>query len=118
MIGANRVGWSAEETLAKLLASVILLSLFVAVELLQDRPMVDFALFRRRTFLGASFAMLGFAAAAQVMMTYLPLYLQNVFALSPAAAGLGIAAGSSRCRCFCARGSPRLFRRACRAAIS
>jgi MFS family permease len=52
--------------------------------------MVDFALFRKRTFLGASFAMLGFAAAAQVMMTYLPLYLQNVFALSPAAAGLGM----------------------------
>ena len=34
--------------------------------------------------------MLGFAAAAQVMMTYLPLYLQNVFGLSPAAAGLGM----------------------------
>ena len=34
--------------------------------------------------------MLGFAAAAQVMMTYLPLYLQNVFALSPAVAGLGM----------------------------
>jgi predicted GNAT family acetyltransferase len=34
--------------------------------------------------------MLGFAAAAQVMMTYLPLYLQNVFSLSPAAAGLGM----------------------------
>jgi hypothetical protein len=34
--------------------------------------------------------MLGFASAAQVMMTYLPLYLQNVFGLSPAAAGLGM----------------------------
>ncbi len=90
LIGANRVGWSAEETLAKLLASAVLFALFVAAELIQARPMVDFALFRKRTFLGASFAMLGFAAAAQVMMTYLPLYLQNVFALSPAAAGLGM----------------------------
>ncbi len=52
--------------------------------------MVDFALFRKRTFLGACFAMLGFAASAQVMMTYLPLYLQNVFSLSPAVAGLGM----------------------------
>ncbi len=52
--------------------------------------MVDFALFRKRTFLGAAFAMLGFASAAQVMMTYLPLYLQNAFSLSPAAAGLGM----------------------------
>ena len=90
LIGANRVGWSAEETLAKLLASAVLFALFVAAELMQERPMVDFALFRKRTFLGASFAMLGFAASAQVMMTYLPLYLQNVFALSPAAAGLGM----------------------------
>jgi EmrB/QacA subfamily drug resistance transporter len=90
LIGANRVGWSAEQTLAKLLASAVLFALFVAAELIQERPMVEFALFRKRTFLGASFAMLGFAAAAQVMMTYLPLYLQNVFALSPAAAGLGM----------------------------
>ena len=89
LIGANRVGWSAEQTLAKLLASAFLFALFVAAELIQERPM-DFALFRKRTFLGASFAMLGFAAAAQVMMTYLPLYLQNVFALSPAVAGLGM----------------------------
>ena len=90
LIGANRVGWSAEATLAKLLASAVLFALFVAAELIQKRPMVDFALFRKRTFLGASFAMLGFASAAQVMMTYLPLYLQNVFGLSPAAAGLGM----------------------------
>jgi EmrB/QacA subfamily drug resistance transporter len=90
LIGANRVGWSAEQTVAKLLASAVLFTLFVAAELIQERPMVDFALFRKRTFLGASFAMLGFAASAQVMMTYLPLYLQNVFALSPAAAGLGM----------------------------
>ena len=62
--------------------SAILFALFVAAELIQERPMVDFALFRKRTFLGASFAMLGFAASAQVMMTYLPLYLQNVFALT------------------------------------
>ena len=90
LIGANRIGWSAEMTREKLLASVILLALFVVAELIQKRPMVNFSLFRKRTFLGASSAMLGFASAAQVMMTYLPLYLQNVFGLSPAAAGLGM----------------------------
>ena len=90
LIGANRVGWAAQETRAKLLASLLLIALFVAAELIQKRPMVDFALFRKRTFLGAAFAMLGFASAAQVMMTYLPLYLQNAFSLSPAAAGLGM----------------------------
>ena len=115
LIGANRVGWSAEQTLLKLLASALLFALFVAAELIQERPMVDFALFRKRTFLGASFAMLGFASAAQVMMTYLPLYLQNVFALSPAAAGLGMLPFALPL--FFCPGSPRLCRTAYRAAI-
>ena len=78
--------------------------------------MVDFALFRKRTFLGASFAMLGFASAAQVMMTYLPLYLQNVFGLSPAAAGLGMLPFALPLF-FCPRIAV-LFRTACRAAMS
>ena len=90
LIGANRIGWSAQETRAKLLASSFLLMLFVIAELVQKRPMVDFGLFRKRTFVGTAFAMLGYAAAAQVMMTYLPLYFQNPFGLSPAAAGLGM----------------------------
>jgi EmrB/QacA subfamily drug resistance transporter len=90
LIGANTDGWTATPTLAKLGAAVILFLLFVLAERLQKRPMVDFSLFRRPTFLGASFAMLGYAAAAQVMMTYLPLYLQNAFNLSPAEAGLGM----------------------------
>jgi len=90
LIGANRVGRSAEETLAKLLAPAVLFALFVAAELIQERPTVDFGLFRKRTFVGTAFAMLGYAAAAQVMMTYLPLYLQNAFGLNPAAAGLGM----------------------------
>lgn len=34
--------------------------------------------------------MLGFASAAQVMLTYLPLYLQNVFGQSAVQAGLGM----------------------------
>ena len=59
--------------------------------------------------------MLGFAASAQVMMTYLPLYLQNVFALSPAVAGLGMLPFALPL--FSARASPRLFQTAYRAAI-
>jgi EmrB/QacA subfamily drug resistance transporter len=90
LIGANADGWSGRPTLTKLGAAAALLLLYVVAELVQKRPMVDFGLFRKRTFLGSSFAMLGFASAAQVMMTYLPLYLQNVFGLSPAAAGVSM----------------------------
>jgi hypothetical protein len=70
--GGARPG-SSRPTLTKLVAAAVLLVLYVAAELMQKRPMVDFGLFRKRTFLGSSFAMLGFASAAQVMMTYLPL---------------------------------------------
>src|SRR5258708_12387597 len=90
LIDANADGWSSRATTTKLAAAAALLVLFVVAERLQKRPMVDFTLFRKRTFLGSSVAMLGFASSAQVMMTYLPLYLQNAFGLSPAAAGLGM----------------------------
>jgi EmrB/QacA subfamily drug resistance transporter len=90
LIGGNAAGWSSRPTLLKLAAAVVAFVLFVAAERVQTRPMVDFSLFRRRTFLGASVAMLGFASSAQVMMTYLPLYLQNAFGLGAAAAGFGM----------------------------
>ena len=88
MIDANLDGWGGQATLSRLALGAALLAAYVVAELVQARPMVDFALFRRRTFLGSSIAMLGFAASAQVMLTYLPLYLQNAFGFGAAAAGL------------------------------
>jgi EmrB/QacA subfamily drug resistance transporter len=90
LIDANGDGWGSRPTVIKLIAAAALLTAYVVAELAQKRPMVDFGLFRKRTFLGSSFAMLGFASAAQVMMTYLPLYLQNTFGLSPAGAGVSM----------------------------
>jgi EmrB/QacA subfamily drug resistance transporter len=90
LIDGNTAGWLSRPTLLKLAAALVSFTLFVAAECVQTRPMVDFSLFRRRTFLGASVAMLGFASSAQVMMTYLPLYLQNAFGLGAAAAGFGM----------------------------
>ena len=90
MIDANVDGWLAVATVLKLGTGAMLLFLFVVAERAQKRPMVDFDLFRNPTFLGSSFAMLGFAAAAQVMMTFLPLYLQNAYGLTPAFAGLAM----------------------------
>ena len=88
MIDANTDGWAGRATLLRFALGAALLVAYVAAELAQERPMVDFSLFRRRTFLGSSIAMVGFAASAQVMMTYLPLYLQNAFGFGAAAAGL------------------------------
>jgi MFS family permease len=49
--------------------------------------MLDLALFGRPDFLGAVAAMVGYAAAAQVLMFFLPLYLQNAFGLTPLSCG-------------------------------
>lgn len=90
LIDGNSVGWTTTAILGRLAAAACLLGLFVVVEIRQERPMVDLSLFRRSTFLGSSFAMLGFAGAAQVMIFYLPLYLQNAYGFEPAWAGLAM----------------------------
>lgn len=90
LIDANSVGWQSKSTLIKLVVGVVLLVLFVFAERKHPRPMIDFAIFRDRAVVGAAIAMLGYAAAVQVMMTLLPLYLQNAFGYSPAVAGLAM----------------------------
>ena len=90
LIAANNVGWTSRSTHIKLAVGVILLVLFVFAERRHPRPMIDLALFRQSAFVGAAVAMLGYAASAQVMMTFLPLYLQDSFAYSPAVVGLAM----------------------------
>lgn len=90
LIDANDVGWESSSTLWKLVAGGLVLIVFIFAERLHPRPMIDLALFRDRTFVGAAIAMLGYAASAQVMMTILPLFLQDVFGQSAAIAGLAM----------------------------
>ncbi|BAO94172.1 putative membrane protein (plasmid) [Caballeronia insecticola] len=90
LIGANNAGWGSATTLAKLAVGAALLYGFVLVERNHPRPMLDLSLFRDKTFVGAAVAMLGYAASAQVMMTLLPLYLQDSLGQSPATAGLAM----------------------------
>ncbi|RXZ32885.1 MFS transporter [Oxalobacteraceae bacterium CAVE-383] len=90
MIGANLAGWTSTVTLGRAGAGLLLLALFIPVELLQQRPMIDLRLFRAPRFVGAVQSMFGYAASAQVMMTFLPLYLQNAFSYSAISAGLAM----------------------------
>jgi EmrB/QacA subfamily drug resistance transporter len=90
LIDANSVGWESMRTIARLVVGAILLVAFVFAERRHPRPMIDLSIFRDPTVVGAAVAMLGYAAAAQVMMTILPLYLQDAFVLSPAIAGLAM----------------------------
>ncbi|MBB3212301.1 EmrB/QacA subfamily drug resistance transporter [Herbaspirillum sp. Sphag1AN] len=90
LIHASADGWQDTATVWRLVTGVLMLLLFVPVELRQQRPMIDLRLFLQASFTGAVLAMFGYAAAAQVMMTFLPLYLQNAFASSAVGAGLAM----------------------------
>jgi len=52
--------------------------------------MIDLSLFRQARFVAAVLSMFGYAACAQVMMTFLPPYLQNAFGWQAVSAGLGM----------------------------
>ncbi|NIE65874.1 MFS transporter [Burkholderia sp. Ax-1719] len=90
LIGIPVHGWDSAATLGRVAASAALMAAFVCAERWQARPMIDLALFGRARFVGALLAMFGYAACAQVMMTFLPLYLQIAFGFSALAAGLGM----------------------------
>jgi len=90
LIGGNSTGWLVAETVIKFGVGAMLLVAFVVAERLHPRPMVDLTIFRDPVVVGAAVAMLGYAASAQVMMTILPLYLQDAFNHSPAMAGLAM----------------------------
>jgi EmrB/QacA subfamily drug resistance transporter len=87
LIDGNALGWSSHDILMRLGGAAVLLAAFYFIEAGQQRPMIDFSLFRKPTFLGSSFAMLGYAGGAQVMIFFLPLLLQNAYGFAPAAAG-------------------------------
>jgi len=90
LIGTQSDGWTSWATAARFASSVILLISFVALERVRAHGMIDLSLFKQRRFVAAVLAMFGYAACAQVMMTFLPLYLQNAFGFSAIAAGLGM----------------------------
>lgn len=90
LIDANQVGWGSAQTLGRLVIAAFLFGLFILVERNQARPMIDLQLMRSARFIGALLGMFAYAACAQVMMTLLPLYLQNGLQLSALAAGAGM----------------------------
>jgi EmrB/QacA subfamily drug resistance transporter len=90
LIDGDDDGWTSISIELRMAAALLLLAAFVAIESRQARPMVDLGLFRRRTFVGAVFAMIGYGASAQVMVFFLPSFLQNAYGYPPLAAGIAM----------------------------
>ncbi|HVX78808.1 MAG TPA: MFS transporter [Bradyrhizobium sp.] len=90
LISGNHDGWTSPHILAESLGSLLLLALFIMVERREARPMVDFAFFRRPTYLGANIAQFTFAAGLLTMLTFMPIYFQHALGLSPRQSGLAM----------------------------
>jgi EmrB/QacA subfamily drug resistance transporter len=90
LIDGNGAGWSSPSIITRLSAALVSFVAFFIIEVRQERPMVDFGLFRSRTFVGAALAMIGYGASAQVMIFFLPLYLENAYGFDPLPAGIAM----------------------------
>jgi EmrB/QacA subfamily drug resistance transporter len=88
LISGNHDGWGSRPILIEFAAAVLLFLIFITVETMQKRPMLDLNFFRSPTYVGANVAGIAFAAALLTMLTYLPIYFQSGLGYRPQAAGL------------------------------
>jgi EmrB/QacA subfamily drug resistance transporter len=86
-------GWTSAATVGVLAGAVIVLGLFVARCLHHHNPLIEPALFRVRTFSGASVAMLFFSISFGAMLLSIVLWMQDAWGWSALRTGLGLAPG-------------------------
>jgi EmrB/QacA subfamily drug resistance transporter len=88
LVRGNDKGWGSPQIVALLIASLVLIVLFLIAERAQERPMLDLTLFRRPAFTGAAIVAFALSGSIFAMFLYLTLYIQNVLGFSPLQAGL------------------------------
>jgi EmrB/QacA subfamily drug resistance transporter len=88
LIRGNAEGWGSTTIVVLLVESVLMLIAFIAIELRAEQPMLDFSLFRKPAFAGASVAAFALSAGMISLFLYIVLYVQNVLGYSPLATGV------------------------------
>ncbi len=88
LIESNESSFSDGRVIGCLIASAVLLVVFIVVEQRMRQPMFDLGLFRLPTFSGAAVAAFGLSASIFSMLLYLVLYLQDVLGFSAFDTGL------------------------------
>jgi len=88
LLRGNSSGWTSAGILGSLIGGAVLLVVFVVVEAVQERPMLDISLFRSPAFVGVSVATFCIGAGMFAQFPYLSIYLQDVLGYSPLAAGI------------------------------
>ena len=88
LVEGNEWGWGSTRVISLLVIAAVGLTAFVLIEKRVKAPMVNFAFFRSRTFLGANLVgfLVSFAMLAQFF--FLALYMQNILGYSPLQAGI------------------------------
>jgi EmrB/QacA subfamily drug resistance transporter len=88
LVEGNQWGWGSARIMGLLALAVVALTAFVAIEMRTRVPMVDFAFFRSRTFLGANVVAFVVSFAMLAMFFFIALYMQNILGYSPLQAGV------------------------------
>jgi EmrB/QacA subfamily drug resistance transporter len=88
LVEGNTWGWGSTRIVTLLIAAAVGLAGFVVIERKVRAPMVNFAFFRSRSFLGANIVgfFVSFAMLAQFF--FLALYMQNILGYSPLQSGI------------------------------
>ncbi len=88
LLDAETAGWGSFQTIGLIVASVILIAVFVAIEQRSRSPLVPFRIFRKRTITGANVVGLLVGASLFSMFFFISLYMQQVLGYSAIHAGL------------------------------
>jgi EmrB/QacA subfamily drug resistance transporter len=88
LLDAESAGWGSFQTIGTIVASLLLLAAFVAVELRSRAPLVPFSIFRVRTVTGANVVGILVGASLFSMFYFISLYMQQVLGYSAIKAGI------------------------------
>jgi EmrB/QacA subfamily drug resistance transporter len=88
LVEANAWGWGSARILGLFGLAAVALAGFAAIELRSQAPVVDFAFFRSRQFLGANAVAFMVTFAMFAMFFFLALYMQNILGYSPLETGV------------------------------
>ncbi|MFG2221935.1 MFS transporter [Streptomyces sp. NPDC048644] len=88
IVQTETAGWGSADALLPLVAGLLVIAAFVAVEARAKAPLMPLGLFRLRTVSSANAAMVLSGAAMFSMWYFLSLYMQNVLSYTPLQAGI------------------------------
>src|SRR3954462_3653277 len=88
LIEAGQSSGGEPKVVASLVASAVLLLVFVISQAVQEHPMFDLGLLRKPTFTGGLIAAFGVSASIFALLTFLVIYVQNVLDYSAVETGV------------------------------